>query len=138
MASIGVFAVIFDQSHRILCVRLNYSHGGWTTPGGHVETGESPLSALKREVMEETGLDVEIGELIGVYSKPYQDDLVLGFEAHVKDGTTLRPPSRFGEIAEIRFFSKDDLPIEMSTVARARIEDGFARVRGVFREFGKC
>ncbi len=36
-------------------------------PGGHLETGESPEQAVVREVLEETGCDVECGELIGVY-----------------------------------------------------------------------
>jgi 8-oxo-dGTP pyrophosphatase MutT (NUDIX family) len=56
--TLGVFAVIFDEAGRLLCVRLNYASKRWTTPGGRVETGESPLEALKREVLEETGLSI--------------------------------------------------------------------------------
>jgi len=38
-----------------------------TQPGGHIETGESPEEAVVRETLEETGCEVECGELIGVY-----------------------------------------------------------------------
>lgn len=75
MPTLGVFAAISDENSRILCVRMNYATRAWTTPGGRVEPGESPLDALKREVLEESGLDVEAGELVGVYSKPYKDDI---------------------------------------------------------------
>ncbi|HXC21451.1 MAG TPA: NUDIX hydrolase, partial [Steroidobacteraceae bacterium] len=77
MPTLGVFAAILDDSGRILCVRMNYATRAWTTPGGRVEVGESPLAALKREVLEESGLDVIEDGLVGVYSKPLKDDLVL-------------------------------------------------------------
>ena len=51
MPTLGVFAAIFDDIGRILCVRMNYAMQAWTTPGGRVEQGESPLAALKREVL---------------------------------------------------------------------------------------
>jgi len=54
---------------------MNYATRAWTTPGGRVEFGESPIDTLKREVLEESGLDVVVEELVGVYSKPYKDDI---------------------------------------------------------------
>jgi 8-oxo-dGTP diphosphatase len=58
MVTLGVFAAIFDGDGRILCVRMNYATHAWTTPGGGVEPGESPLAALEREVLEESGVVV--------------------------------------------------------------------------------
>jgi ADP-ribose pyrophosphatase YjhB (NUDIX family) len=83
MPTLGVFAAIVDEGGRILCVRMNYATHGWTTPGGGVEAGESPLHALQREVREESGLDVIADGLVGVYCKPYKDDIVLFFRARV-------------------------------------------------------
>ncbi|MCX8175655.1 MAG: NUDIX hydrolase [Candidatus Bathyarchaeota archaeon] len=47
--------------------------GWWALPGGVVEYGETVEEAVKREVKEETGLDVKIVKLLGVYSKPDRD-----------------------------------------------------------------
>jgi hypothetical protein len=46
MATLGIFAIIFDAQRRVLCVRTSYGHQRWATPGGRIETGESPLEAL--------------------------------------------------------------------------------------------
>jgi 8-oxo-dGTP diphosphatase len=130
MPTLGVFAAITDKDGRILCVRMNYATHGWTTPGGRVELGESPLDALKREVLEESGLDVIPEELIGVYSKPYKDDIVLFFRARVVAHKPWHPND---EIAQIGYFSRDDLPEPMGLVARTRIIDALDGIEGIVR-----
>ena len=126
----GVFAAIFDEGGRILCVRMNYGKRGWTTPGGRVESDESPLDALKREVLEETGLEIEPGNLIGIYSKPAENDIVLCFRATVRRRNGWAPND---EISELRYFSAAELPRPMTVAARARIMDAFEGRTGVFR-----
>lgn len=132
VATIGVFAMIFDDEGRLLCVRMNYANGGWTTPGGRVEPGESPVDALRREVLEETGYTVNPKSLIGVYAKPFEDDVVLCFEACITSRSDWVPNE---EITEVRWFSAAELPTDMSAVVKARIQDALAGKRGVFREF---
>jgi 8-oxo-dGTP diphosphatase len=63
---IGAGVVFTDAEGRILLVRRAYADGSWTVPGGAVDAGETPLAAAHREVLEETGLDVQIGRLLGV------------------------------------------------------------------------
>src|SRR5210317_1954772 len=52
----------------LLIQRADNAH--WGLPGGHVEPGESVAQAAAREVLEETGCEIEVGRLIGVYSHP--------------------------------------------------------------------
>lgn len=132
MASIGVFAIIFDDDQRLLCVRVNYGQRRWTTPGGRVEVGESPVSALIREVHEETGFRVSAKELVGVYSKPFEDDLVLCFECEILDREIWTPDD---EISDVEFFAPSSLPEDMTFVARTRLLDGIKRRRNMVRVF---
>ena len=61
----------------LLCHRRD--HDLWNLPGGALEHGEAPWDGVIREVREETGLEVEVSGLAGVYSKPEADDLVFSF-----------------------------------------------------------
>jgi len=132
MATVGVFASIFDPMGRVLLVRRAYGSRRWTTPGGRVEQGESPLAALQREVTEEIACEVRIAHLLGVYAKPYRDDLVLSFLAELVRGT---PRACFPEICDIAFFAREKLPRELAFNARLRVEDAFENCRGIFRVF---
>jgi len=130
MPTLGVFAAITDEDARILCVRMNYATHAWTTPGGLVEPGESPLDALKREVLEESGLDVVAEELVGVYSKPKKDDLVLFFRARVIAQNPWQPTE---EIAQMGYFGRGNLPKPMGLAARTRIIDALDGIKGIMR-----
>ena len=65
----GVAAVILDDAGRVLLHR-RAAGGGWAPVSGAGEPGEDVLTALRREVREETGLGVRVGRLVGVYSDP--------------------------------------------------------------------
>ncbi len=62
-----VGAVVHDAHGRLLLVRRGTepARGTWSVPGGRVEAGETDAAATVREVREETGLDVEVGRLLG-------------------------------------------------------------------------
>ena len=130
MPTLGVFAAIFDKQQRLLCVRLDYATHSWTTPGGRVKPGESPIEALEREVLEEAALEIAVEELLGVYSKPQKDDLVLSFAARVIREHPWRPNK---EISEIGYFPQTNLPTPMTLAARLRILDAMSGKAGVFR-----
>jgi 8-oxo-dGTP pyrophosphatase MutT (NUDIX family) len=65
----SVMGVIYDAQSRVLLVRQR-ADGSWSTPGGVIEPEETPATAVVREVLEETGLAVEIVRLLGVYGGP--------------------------------------------------------------------
>src|SRR3989441_11861594 len=82
---IAVSALIFDQGRVLLAHRRDIDW--WNLPGGGMEVGETIDEALHREVHEETRLEVEIERLVGLYSKPQKQEVVLTFRCHVTGGT---------------------------------------------------
>lgn len=62
-----VGALVYDGAGRLLMIQRAHDpdRGRWSLPGGRIEPGESDNEALAREVREETGLSVEVGDLIG-------------------------------------------------------------------------
>ncbi len=128
--TVGAFAHITDDQGRILCVQLNYAERQWTTPGGGCEAGEDPRDTVVREVFEEAGLHVEVGELIGIYIALYKDDIVFLFEAHAKSFDLGSPND---ENADLGWFLPKDLPSTITPNAQLRIHDGLEKRRGVLR-----
>ncbi len=80
--------------------------GRWTYPGGYLELGESAQEGARRETEEETQLLVEIGRLVGAYSRPHAGVVTLVYEATVVGGEAL--PG--AETLEVRHFAADEIP----------------------------
>ncbi len=114
---IGVYAVIFEQERVLLAHRRDIDW--WNLPGGGMEPDETVEEAMRREVREETGLEVAVERLIGVYSKPQKQEVVLTFRCRVVGGTL----SATEESRECRFFAPDALPPNTLPKHRQRVED---------------
>jgi ADP-ribose pyrophosphatase YjhB (NUDIX family) len=114
-------------------------NGQWGLPGGYVEPGESVVEATAREVREETGVGVEVGRLIGVYSDPRRQVIAypdgnrvqavnLCFEAlAVEQGEATTPE----EALAVGYFSSDALPEPFVPIHTIRIADALERGGGV-------
>lgn len=121
MHTIGAFAVIFDDELRVLlCHRTDCDM--WNLPGGRVELGESPWQAVVREVHEETGLEVEVRRLLGVYAVPARSDLVLTFACARQGGALQLNP----EADDLQWFRRDALPANTLPRHVERIADAFS------------
>ncbi|MFB6560740.1 NUDIX domain-containing protein [Streptomyces sp. NPDC056400] len=127
-AVVAASAVVTDGEGRIL-LRRRRDNGLWALPGGGMDFSDSLPGTAVREVKEETGLDVEITGLVGMYTDPrhiieYSDGEVrrqfnVCFAARVTGGTV----ATSDESTEIRFVSPSDLgALPMHHTQRLRIQ----------------
>jgi ADP-ribose pyrophosphatase YjhB (NUDIX family) len=115
----GAYAVIFDDAGRVLfCHRRDCDF--WNLPGGGVESGEAPWQAVVREVREETGLEVEVVRLAGLYSWIALDEVIYSFVCRVIGGALL---TQTDETDDARYFALDDLPANTFREHAARARD---------------
>ena len=105
---------IFNEKGEVLLQRRGDSNT-WGFPGGAVEIGETPRQAAVREVKEETGLDVEVEKLLGVYTDldmvyPNGDQaqsIIIAYQLKVLRGELYCDQV---ETLELKYFSKEDRP----------------------------
>ena len=114
---IGVNALIFDDGRVLLAHRRDIDW--WNLPGGGMEIGETLAEAVRREVMEETGLEVQVERLVGVYSKPQKQEVVLTFRCRVTGGELQATE----ESRACTYFPPDALPRNTLPKHRERIMD---------------
>ena len=105
---------IFNENGEVL-LQKRADCNKWGFPGGAIELGETPEMASKREVKEETGLDIEVNKLIGIYT---DSDVVcangdkvhsicIGYEMSVVGGELICDEN---ETLELKYFSLDNMP----------------------------
>ena len=89
-----VGAIVTDGQGRLLMIKRGHDPGAglWSIPGGRIEPGETDAEALVREMIEETGLTVEVGRLIGRVQRPGLNGAVIDIRdyAATVTGGTLR------------------------------------------------
>jgi ADP-ribose pyrophosphatase YjhB (NUDIX family) len=102
--------------------------GRWTYPGGFLEVGESAQEGARREAEEETELRIEVGRLIGVYSRPHVGIVTVVFAADVVGGR----PEPAAETTEVRGFGPDEIPWDelAFTTVESALRDWVASLPG--------
>ena len=106
---------VFNEKGEVLLQRRADSNK-WGFPGGAIEIGETPQMTAVRELKEETGLDVEVGRLIGIYTDfdmqyPNGDkaqSICVAFELTVVGGELSCDKD---ETLELKYFSLDNMPV---------------------------
>lgn len=111
----GSGAIMLDEAGRVLLVNPTYKPG-WEVPGGVVELNESPAAACRREITEELGIDVEIGELMCVdynaETPDYVESLMFLFQV---------PALTSQQVASIRLDTSELSEIRFCTLAEAHV-----------------
>ncbi len=128
-----------EPGSREILLMQRRDNGRWGLPGGYVEPGESVSSATAREVREETGYRVEVGDLIGVYSDPARQVIAYSASRRVHavnlcfEALALEQgePSTPEETLEVDFFACDALPEPFVPIHGIRIADALEQPRSV-------
>lgn len=99
--------------------------GSWEVPGGFVERGEHPAATAVREAAEELGITIELTGLLGVYIHETSTDCLqtIVYTATTLDRTCVPDPA---EVAEWRWFTAGEIPVELAADHRQRIDDWLA------------
>jgi len=121
--TLGVRGVVLDAENRVFLIRHTYVPG-WHLPGGGVETGETALEALSRELQEEACIAPDRPpELFGVYfnNRISRRDHVLVYVVRHFTVMAVKQPDR--EIAEAGFFPLDRLPEGTTAATRRRLAE---------------
>jgi len=107
-------ALILDSRGRVLLSRRagDPGKGMWDIPGGFIEEGEGPLETLRREMKEETGLEIEPTEFLGGFVDRYGDGGIYTLNLYWTARIVSGEPSPADDVADLRWFGPDELPAQ--------------------------
>ncbi len=124
---VGVGAIIVDNQGRLLLARrgtkAKNERGLWEFPGGSVELGETLAEALRREMREEFGIEITVGELLDVIDHILKEEgqhwVSPTYICTIASGEPyIREPEK---CAEIGWFHTDEIPKELTQITRQNL-----------------
>jgi ADP-ribose pyrophosphatase YjhB (NUDIX family) len=105
----GVQALVERDGCVLLARRaVEPRRGLWDFPGGFLDEHEHPLDGLRRELREETGLEIEVGELLGIWLDPYDGRTILSLTWLARPAGGVECAA--DDVAELAWFGVDELP----------------------------
>jgi mutator protein MutT len=132
---VGVGAIIVDGQGRLFLARrgpkARNERGLWEFPGGSVELGERLADALQREIREEYGVEIAVGDLLDVVDHILPDEgqhwVSPTFVCRVVAGEPMiREPEKCSEIG---WFAPDAVPRDLTVISRENLENYLGRSR---------
>ncbi|MFE4259588.1 NUDIX hydrolase [Streptomyces sp. NPDC056883] len=116
--SVSVAGAVLREDGRLLAIR-RADNGNWELPGGVLELAESPEAGVRREVLEETGIEVEVDELTGVYKNTTRGIVALVFRCKPSGGTERTS----AESTAVAWLTPAEVTAQMSEVYAIRLLD---------------
>ena len=116
--SVSVSGVVVNEHDQVLAIQRD-DNGRWEAPGGVLELNETFEEGVRREVKEETGLDVTVGTLTGVYKNMTRGIVALVFRCTIQRGQ----PQPTAEATAVRWLSKDEVADMMAPAYAVRVLD---------------
>ncbi|RZU77156.1 ADP-ribose pyrophosphatase YjhB (NUDIX family) [Micromonospora kangleipakensis] len=144
----AVAAVVSDDAGRVLLCRQGRGERRWGLPGGRLRRDESPAAAVLRNIHAETGWEIRVVDLVGLYRLgdpsapppaagrcgPLPDVLVHVFRARVTGGTPTGDPVGG---CHLGWHAPAELPNAVTPITRAAVADALAGRSGVLRDAGR-
>ncbi|BCJ34995.1 hypothetical protein Athai_24980 [Actinocatenispora thailandica] len=133
----AVAAVVTDPNGRVLLCQQSQGHRLWSLPNGRIDHCEHPAHAAVRDIRTQTGLEISVDELIGLYrltgpadgAEPLPDLLVHAFRAHAVGGEPcVNAPAM---ISRIGWYAPDEVPTPHTATVTAVLADLATGRRGV-------
>ncbi|MFF2791980.1 NUDIX hydrolase [Streptomyces sp. NPDC058049] len=116
--SVSVAGAVLREDGRLLAIR-RADNGSWELPGGVLELTESPEAGVRREVLEETGIEVQVQELTGVYKNTTRGIVALVFRCKPTGGTERTSE----ESTAVAWLTPEEVGEQMSEVFAIRLLD---------------
>ncbi|WP_082114397.1 NUDIX hydrolase [Lentzea aerocolonigenes] len=118
--SVSVAGIVVNDEGKVLVIRRR-DNGHWEPPGGVLEMSETFEEGARREVLEETGISVQVERLAGVYKNMKRGIVALVFLCRPLD----EPSRATEEAAEVRWMSLDEVREAMAPAYAVRVSDAF-------------
>ncbi|GLV91814.1 NUDIX hydrolase [Streptomyces lavendulae subsp. lavendulae] len=116
--SVSVAGAVLREDGRLLAIR-RADNGTWELPGGVLELTEAPEAGVRREVLEETGIEVQVQELTGVYKNTARGIVALVFRCTPSGGSERTSE----ESTAVAWLTPDEVAAQMSEVYAIRLLD---------------
>ncbi|MCD2191466.1 NUDIX hydrolase [Actinomycetospora soli] len=118
--SVSVAGIVVDDQDRVLVIKRR-DNGHWEPPGGVLELDETPEQGVQREVYEETGVEVDVVALSGIYKNMSRGVVSLVFRCWPRAGSARASD----EASAVRWVKFEDVGKDMDEAYRVRITDAW-------------